>query len=107
MVLEERPDHFVLGHIGQQWRPRGGEHPDFGGPGEFEAFDRPGFCRVAVAMTARPEEDGVRLATETRVAATDEDARRRFGRYWLVIRPFSGLIRRGWLRAARRRAVIR
>ena len=31
-------------------------------------------------------------------------ARRRFGAYWLVIRPFSGLVRRRWLHAAKRRA---
>ena len=31
-------------------------------------------------------------------------ARRRFGAYWLVVRPFSGLVRRRWLSAARQRA---
>ncbi len=37
-------------------------------------------------------------------AATDAAARRRFRLYWLAIRPFSGLIRRLWLRAIKRRA---
>lgn len=105
-VLDERPDGFVLGHIGQQWRPNGGECPEFGDLEGFRSFDRPGFCRVAVSVGATCEDDGVRLTTETRVAATDDDARRRFGRYWIVIRPFSGLIRRGWLRAVRRAASI-
>jgi hypothetical protein len=35
---------------------------------------------------------------------TDERSRRAFGRYWLLIRPFSGLIRRRWLAAIVRRA---
>ena len=105
-VLIESPDGAALGHVGQHWRPLGGERPDFDGLDGFAAFARPGFCRVVVTIEARPHEDGVILATETRVAATDEEARRRFGRYWLVVRPFSGLIRRGWLQAARRRAAI-
>jgi hypothetical protein len=35
---------------------------------------------------------------ETRVALTDEQSRRRFRRYWLLIGPFSALIRRLALR---------
>jgi hypothetical protein len=48
--------------------------------------------------------DGARLTTETRVRAGDERSRRRFHLYWLVVRPFSGLIRREWLRAVATRA---
>jgi hypothetical protein len=48
--------------------------------------------------------DGETLSTETRVWAADPPARRRFRLYWLAIRPFSGLIRRLWLRAIKRRA---
>jgi hypothetical protein len=44
------------------------------------------------------------LSTETRVHVADPAARRKFRRYWFVIRPFSGLIRILLLRAARRRA---
>jgi len=47
---------------------------------------------------------GTRLATETRVHAADSAARRRFQLYWLVVGPFSALIRRRWLAAARRAA---
>jgi hypothetical protein len=46
---------------------------------------------------------GTELRTETRVLATDAASRRRFGRYWRVIRPGSALIRRTWLGAAKRR----
>ena len=48
--------------------------------------------------------DGGELTTETRVFLTDARARRSFGAYWLVIRPFSGLIRREWLAGIVRRA---
>jgi hypothetical protein len=47
---------------------------------------------------------GTRLATETRVYAADAAARRRFRLYWLVVGPFSALIRRRWLAGARRAA---
>jgi hypothetical protein len=36
---------------------------------------------------------GTRLSCETRVAATDPVARRRFGRYWLVVGAGSSAIR--------------
>jgi hypothetical protein len=42
------------------------------------------------------------LYTETRVAAMDDRARRAFRRYWLVVGPFSGLVRRRWLAGAER-----
>jgi len=48
--------------------------------------------------------DATRLATETRVHAADSAARRRFQLYWLVVGPFSALIRRRWLASARRAA---
>ena len=60
-----------------------------------------------MALAFWAEEDGAGesvLVTETRVAPVDDAARRAFGRYWLLIRPFSGLIRRRWLAAAARRA---
>ena len=44
------------------------------------------------------------LATETRVHVPDPVSRRKFVRYWRVVKPFSGLIRSQVLRAAKRRA---
>lgn len=71
---------------------------------DFVAFTEPGWAKMAVDLRAEPNGDGARLTTETRVLLTDRASRRRFAAYWLVVRPFSGLIRRRWLRAARRRA---
>ena len=67
---------------------------------EFRTFAEPGYIRIAFDFRVV---DGY-LTTETRVQATDEKARRTFAVYWLVIRPFSGLIRRVWLRAIASRA---
>ena len=82
--------------VGKPWRPRGGMLV----VEDFAAFDEPGYAKMAVDLRYV---DG-RLVTETRVFLTSRDARRRFRAYWLVIRPFSGLTRRSWLRAAKRRA---
>lgn len=82
--------------IGKPWQVRGGMRAD----GEFAAFDEPGFAKMAFDVGYA---DG-RLTTETRVLLTSFDARLRFLPYWLLIRPFSGLTRRLWLRAAKRRA---
>jgi hypothetical protein len=96
-VLAEEPGReLVLGAIGQPWRPRGGDRPD----GDFATFDRPGYAKLAIDWRL---EGGV-LSTETRVFLTDGESRRKFRRYWIVIRPWSGLIRRVWLRAIDRRA---
>lgn len=57
----------------------------------------------ATALVAFRARDGS-LATETRVHVPDSASRRKFGRYWRVVAPFSGLIRMLVLRAAKRRA---
>ena len=71
---------------------------------DFVAFGEPGYAKMAMDMRAVPDGDGALLETETRIYLTDASARRRFRAYWLVIRPFSGLVRRSWLQAAKRRA---
>jgi hypothetical protein len=56
--------------------------------------------RIVFDLRAREAHGGSVLSTETRVAGGG----RRFRLYWLVVRPFSGLIRRRWLTAAAKRA---
>jgi hypothetical protein len=85
-VLEDAPgEGIVLGLAGQFWRLRGGERDD---------------CKAVLDFRVQ----GSRLSTETRVQVSDAAARRKFARYWLVVRPFSGLTRRLILRAVKRRA---
>lgn len=88
-VLADEPGReLVLGSTGQPWRLHGGRDESIG--------------HVKMAINWRL--DGTRLSTETRVLASDRASRRAFRRYWIVIRPFSGLIRHVWLRAIKRRA---
>ena len=102
VLLEERPEALVLGVVGRFWTTDGGVEQL--GPASFAAFDAPGFAKGAMNFHARAADGGTLLTTETRIHATDESARRSFGRYWRVIGPFSALIRRAWLRAIRKRA---
>jgi hypothetical protein len=103
IVLEDAPgEGIVLGLTGQFWKIRGG-YRDPTRPrttDEFVAYARPDMCKAVIDFRVSP----ARLSTETRIHVADSGARRRFRRYWLVIRPFSGLIRIVFLRAARRRA---
>jgi hypothetical protein len=91
-------DTVVL--VGKPWSPSGGRRR----PDDFAGFAEPGYAKMAMDLRARPDEGGSRLETETRIFLTNGAARRRFAAYWLVIRPFSGLVRRSWLKAAKRRA---
>ena len=102
VVLDDVPSEgIVLGLTGQFWRLRGGDpEAQARTADEFLAFTRPDACKAVIDFRVGPS----LLSTETRVHVPDPEARRKFGRYWLVIKPFSGLIRILLLRAARRRA---
>jgi hypothetical protein len=86
-VLEDVPgEGVVLTLSGQFWR-LGGRGPEAPATAVIDFRALPGS-----------------LATETRVHVPDPVSRRKFGRYWRIVRPFSGLIRMVVLRAAKRRA---
>jgi hypothetical protein len=51
---------------------------------DFAAFDRPGFSKAALDYTVVPYGTRSILTTETRVVLTDDAARARFRRYWLL-----------------------
>lgn len=101
-IIADEPHELVVGFIGQPWRVTGGEVVEVSGPAEFVAFARPGFVKVAAGFRATAERAGAELCTETRVAATDADSARKFARYWAVISPFGGWLRRRMLGAAAR-----
>jgi hypothetical protein len=105
VVVEDRPgSELAIGLVGQFWRLRGGAGPRPRAPEEFARFDRADWAKALVTFEVEPNGGGSRLATETRVRVPDPAARLRFRRYWLVVRPFSGLIRLLLLREAKRRA---
>jgi hypothetical protein len=97
--LAENEDELVLGFVGQPWKLAGGSMPRLSVE-QWHAFAEPGYAKAVMNFRAG---DDV-LETSTRVHLTDASSRRRFAFYWRLIRPWSGLIRRSWLRAARRRA---
>jgi len=99
VVAEEPGRELVVAGIGRFWELSGGLRR-VEGREHFSGFDEPGYAKVA--FNFRLDDD--RLSTETRIAGTDAHARRRFGLYWLLVRPGSGLIRREWLRAIAKRA---
>ena len=103
-VLVRTSDELVLAAVGRPWVPGGGRAPRLADQADpavyFVQFAAPGWAK----MIANFQVGGGELTTETRVMLTDERSRRAFGRYWLLIRPFSGLIRRRWLAAIIRRA---
>ncbi len=107
LCLAETDAEVVYGQIGRFWAvdERGAlVSPDT--TEEFRRFDDP---RDAVAvMSVRLEPlapDRTRVCTETRVRALGPQARRRFRLYWLLIRPFSGLLRRAMLNGIQARAI--
>jgi hypothetical protein len=103
VMLADRPHELVVGAVGRFWRTSGDVRRV--SAGEFAAFREPGYAKAAFNMHAQPlAEGGTLLTTETRIQPTDDHARRRFRRYWLLVYPGSAAIRRTWLRAIRRRA---
>jgi hypothetical protein len=100
-LAEEPGQEIVLGIAGRFWRPSGNLLPFR--PENFQGSVPPGLAR-AVWNFAVQEADAGRtlLSTETRVVCGDAVSRVKFRAYWLIVRPFSGLIRLIMLRAIRR-----
>ena len=100
-ILADQPDEIVLGVTGRFWRPTGNLSPF-----KREDFDQPvprGFARGVWNFSMNEDRPGrTILSTETRVTCGDNQSRRKFRAYWLLVRPFSGLIRLVMLRAVRR-----
>ena len=101
---EEGNRELVVGFVGQPWKLTGGRLAPVRDGNSFTACETPGYVKVAMNFHLQPIGHRTRLVTETRIRATDPASRRAFGRYWWLIRPGSGLIRRAWLRAIKRRA---
>jgi hypothetical protein len=98
-LAEDPGRELVVGAVGKPWSPRGGLVRG----ADLRAFREPGYALMALNITC----DGKTLATETRVLCTDPRSRRLFRLYWLVVGPFSGIVRKDWLRAIARRTAAR
>jgi hypothetical protein len=100
-LAEEPGREIVLGVAGRFWRPTGNILPfsqeNFRGPVP------PGFARAVWNFVVEEVNAGrTRLSTETRVVCGDRVSRWKFRAYWVLVRPFSGLIRIIMLRTVRR-----
>jgi len=98
MLLAERPRHeFTVGSVGRFWKK------DYGWrrieAKDFADFSEPGYAKLAVGFSVRPSGfGGSTLRYEARTGTTDEEARKRFRRYWRLIRPGVAIVMRRSLR---------
>ena len=98
----------MYGQAGRFWSPN--ERAALVSPRtieEFHGLTDPGVAVAAMnfVVESRASGRGTRLFTETRVRCLGASSRRWFRLYWLVIRPFSGLLRRAMLRGIKAAAV--
>jgi molybdenum cofactor cytidylyltransferase len=102
VLADDPPREIVAGVIGRFWAMRGnvceGDRHSFRDP------LAPGTAKAAWNFRVDRTPVGCRLTTETRVLCADDESRRSFRRYWTVVGPFSGVIRREALRLIRDQA---
>jgi hypothetical protein len=101
--LDEEPGReLVLGLVGRFWKIFGDLQP-IRSTADFCEFEKPGYAKAVWNFSVASEGSRSRITTETRIRCLDDASRQSFGRYWMLIRPFSGLIRIEMLRAIKRR----
>jgi len=103
-VLAERPGReLVVGSVTQPWQ--GDVIFTRVEPDHFAAYSEPDMVKIVWTLEAEPLGPALtRFRTETRVLATDEAARTKFGRYWRMFGAGIVLIRWLLLPALRREA---
>jgi hypothetical protein len=106
--LKEVPaQEIIIGVAGRFWRPDGGRCMDLSAD-DFVAFCRPGYTKVAWNFTlASAATDTTVLSTETRIQCFGRSARWKFRMYWILVGPFSGLIRKALLKQIKTAAELR
>jgi hypothetical protein len=102
MMAEVPGEEFVLGIMGRFWTPTGGLVR--ASAAQLRAPPPAGLAQGFWNFRVEPCGAGTTLSTETRVRCGDSTTRRRFGRYWRIIRLGSALIRGSLLRDIRRQA---
>jgi hypothetical protein len=97
LELGELPDgEIAFGAVGKFWQPVI-EWRDVT-PEDFSAFAEPGWGKIAGNFSVmRYGEHSTLLSYQCRTVTTDPASRRRFLRYWWLIRPFVGHIMRATL----------
>jgi hypothetical protein len=111
LLGEEQQREIAFGRmapasIGRVWKPSSNVNVPLSGPEQFLAFHDPDYIKIAANLTMEPDDEGgFVVRTESRCLALSRQALREFLPYWRIIRPFSGLIRRLWLRGIRTHAL--
>jgi len=107
LLLAESADEVVYGQLGRFWAMD--ERRALVSPAtaeEFRQFADPRYAAAVMNVRIEPLASGsTRVRTETRVRALGPQARQRFRLYWLLVRPFSGLLRRAMLSGIKARAI--
>jgi hypothetical protein len=103
---ESAEREIAFGAVGRFWQPDI-EWYDVSTmtPGQFAAFDEPGWGRIAANLSLRHYGTPRTLASyEARSLIGDPDSARRFARYWTIVRPFVRHIMKAALDTLRRSA---
>ena len=99
-ILEDDPSQeVVIGTAGRLLRSRA-----FSSPAELRDYAEAGTIKAIANFRVEPAESGCLISTETWIETYGRRASWLFRAYWLIVGPFSALIRRIFLRAARLRA---
>ena len=107
VILDEVPnDEIVIGVAGRFWRPDGGRCMELT-EADYVDFSREGYAKVAWNFRLQPEtpeKGSTLLSTETRIQCFGRAALWKFGIYWSLVGPFSGLIRKAILNQVKTKA---
>ncbi len=97
LLLGEQSDReFAFGGVGKFWQPVIEWHDV--APADFSGFAEPGWGKIAANFSMVPYgQSHTLLSYQCRTVTTDPDSRRRFMRYWWLIRPFVAHIMRATL----------
>jgi hypothetical protein len=107
VVLEEEPDReIVFGSAGKYHQLLDQEPRPFETAAQFLAFDDPDYQQLFMSLRVEPTiTPGLnRLVLEHRTHPLSASSRRRFRRYWRVIKPSGAFVTKQLLRAIKRRA---
>lgn len=90
-LVRQPPTDLIRGLIGGRNRKEDKSSLD---AEAFRVFDEPGCMKLCWAFWMTDlGDDRIRVDTETRIFCTDARTKRLFTLYWVIIRPWSGLIR--------------
>jgi len=102
LLLHRDSREIVFGLVGRPWA---NERPPAITAADFANWNAPNAMKTVFNLMVVDEGGGwSRVVTETRVRGTDSEGTRRMARYWRLIYPGSGMIRRMWINAIRDRA---